>query len=400
MIQECVLAFRDILPPADIPVSEMTASQCLDVIVDADKMKSFYDARIAQALTRFAELRPPTRGGMELADGAREEVSLELGISPQAAATQILQARSLVTRLPATLTALGDGHIDYRRALAMSDLTGALSDQDARLVERRVLLKGRRSNPGKFRDAVRHHVIKADPEAAAHRRDAAAQHRDVTYQPGFDGMGQLTADLTAEETYAAYKQLDRLAHRAKTPGDPRTIGQCRADVLLDLILGKNMEHLNVAVHVTVPLTTLMGLNRHPGELSGYGPITAEHARDLARNATWRRVITDPAGQVLEVSRRRYASPALVDHVRVRDRTCRVPGCTVLAENAEIDHTVRHADHGETSPHNTGAYCKFHNLWKERSPWTVQQPEPGTFTFTSPEGRTYTNPPDPYDQPPY
>jgi hypothetical protein len=398
MTTELLMNFRDILPPAEVPISEMAASQCLDVIADADRMKSFYEARIAQALARFAELRPPGRQGMALADGAREEVSMELGITPQAADTQIKQARTLVKRLPATLSALAEGHIDHRRAVAMTDLTSDLSTEDARVVEKQVLSQGKRSNHGKFRDAVRHHTIKADADAAARRRAAARKRRDVSCQPCFDGMSKLTAELTAEEALAAHKRIDTLARQAKTPGDTRTVGQRRADVLMDLILGDGDKRCNVTMNVTVPLTTLIGLNEHPGELSGYGPITAEHARELATNATWRRILTDPAGQVLEVSRRRHAPAALAEHVRLRDRTCRVPGCAVLAEDTEIDHTVRHMDSGETSAANTGAYCKYHNLWKERSPWTVSQPSPGTFTYTSPEGRSYTTNPDPYPEP--
>jgi hypothetical protein len=398
MTAELLMNFRDTLPPVEIPISEMTASQCLDVIADADRMKSFYEARIAQALTRFAELRPPSRQGMDLADGAREEVSMELGITPQAADTQIQQARKLVTRLPATLSALAEGHIDHKRAVALADLTSDLSSDDARTVEKQVLSQGKRPSHGKFRDAVRHHAIKADAAAAARRRAAARKRRDVSCQPCFDGMSKLTAELTAEDAAAVYKQIDVLAREAKTPDDTRTVGQRRADVLVDLILGEGKKLYNVTVNVTVPMTTLMGLNEHPGELSGYGPITAEHARELAANATWRRILTDSAGQVLEVSRRRHASPALADHIRIRDRSCRIPGCNVLAEESEIDHTVRHSDQGETSAANTGAYCKYHNLWKERSPWTVAQPEPGTFTYTSPEGRTYTTTPDPYPSP--
>ncbi|MBP2330189.1 hypothetical protein JOF56_010574 [Kibdelosporangium banguiense] len=398
MTAELLMNFRDTNPPADIPISAMTASQCLDVIADADRMKSFYDARIAQALTRFAELRPPSRQGMDLADGAREEVSMELGITPQAADTQIQQARKLVTRLPATLSALADGHIDHRRAVALADLTSDLSKEDAHNVEKQVLAQGKRPSHGKFRDAVRRHTIKADADAAARRRAAARKRRDVFCRPCFDGMSELSVNLTAEDAAAVHKRIDTLAREAKTPGDTRTIGQRRADVLVDLILGEGKKLFNVTVNVTVPMTTLMGLNEHPGELSGYGPITAEHARELATNATWRRILTDPAGQVLEVSRRRHASPALADHIRLRDRYCRVPGCNVLAEDSEIDHTVRHSDQGETSAANTGAHCKYHNLWKERSPWTVDQPTPGTFTYTSPEGRTYTTEPDPYPSP--
>ena len=64
----------------------------------------------------------------------------------------------------------------------------------------------------------------------------------------------------------------------------------------------------------------------------------------------------------------------------------------------MDHTVRRAESGPTSPGNTGVYCKYHNLWKERSSWQVHQPSPGTFTFVSPEGRVYTSPPEPYEEP--
>jgi hypothetical protein len=42
----------------------------------------------------------------------------------------------------------------------------------------------------------------------------------------------------------------------------------------------------------------VGLNEHPGELSGYGPITAAHARELARHATWRRVLTQGNGKII------------------------------------------------------------------------------------------------------
>jgi hypothetical protein len=38
------------------------------------------------------------------------------------------------------------------------------------------------------------------------------------------------------------------------------------------------------VNLTVPLTTLLGLGQSPGELTGFGPITAFAARDLAARA--------------------------------------------------------------------------------------------------------------------
>jgi hypothetical protein len=48
------------------------------------------------------------------------------------------------------------------------------------------------------------------------------------------------------------------------------------------------------VHVDVAMTldTLLGLQDDPAYLSHYGPITADLARNLARQATFRCVIVD------------------------------------------------------------------------------------------------------------
>jgi hypothetical protein len=397
VIEEFILQFRDVLPPADIPIPEMSASQCLDVIVDAEKMTSFYDAQTARALARFAELRPPTRPGMDLADGAREEVSMERAIAPQTAATQVRRARELVTRLPQTLAALAEGRIDQRRALAMSDLTAELSEEDAKLVEGRVLVQGRRSTPGRFKEVVRRHVTKVDAEAEARRRRANRERRDVGYQPCFDGMGQLIADLTTEETATVRQRIEGLVEQL--PDDERSPEQREADVLRELLFGGQFKGVDVVLTITVPLLTLQAFDQHLRDPPGTGPAVAELVRELAQDPTWRHMISDPSGRTLDLGHRRYASAALARHIRVRDRTCRVPGCTALAEHSEIDHTIRHVDHGRTNPANTGAYCKFHNLWKERSSWKVAQPTPGTFIFTSPENRVYTNRPDPYEEPP-
>jgi hypothetical protein len=60
----------------------MTADQCLDVITESEKTIARAQGNRTRALARFAELRPPTRKYAELADGAREEVAIEVGISP------------------------------------------------------------------------------------------------------------------------------------------------------------------------------------------------------------------------------------------------------------------------------------------------------------------------------
>jgi hypothetical protein len=396
MGENMLFALRDVSPPADIPIETMTANQCLDGLIDAQRKMAFWNARNARLMARFAELRK--EGGPDLIEGAPEEVAIELGMNPHTAAIHLNQAHDLVTRLPATTAALEAGDIDYVRAKAMKDLTEVLTDAQALRVEEKVLAFGRRTNPGRFRHSIRYHVIAADPSAAERLRRTAKAARDVSGRDLPEGMGQLSITLEPHEAQAAYDQINALANKVKTP--ERSLAQCRADVFMDLVLGKTIERSPVHVNVVVPMSTLMGLNRHPGEITGFGPITAEYARELAQHGTWRRMITDEHGQVLEVSRRRFASPALARHIRLRDRICRQPGCSRSADKAEIDHTVRHADGGVTAVDNTSALCRKHNLMRERTGWDSRQSLPGTLVFRTPANRTHITTPEPYDLPPF
>ena len=40
-------------------------------------------------------------------------------------------------------------------------------------------------------------------------------------------------------------------------------------------------------------------------------------------------------------------------------------------------------------------CRHHHILKHHPRWHLTQPAPGTFTWTTPTGRTYTTTPDPH-----
>jgi hypothetical protein len=152
------------------------------------------------------------------------------------------------------------------------------------------------------------------------------------------------------------------------------------------------------VHVTVPITMLMGLDESPGELRGYGPIPAELARDIAAEGTWRRLLTDPeSGTLLDHGRTTYTPPVgLADHVRARDVECRSPICRRTAVDADLDHTVAWNDGGTTSEHNLHAGCRHDHRLKTHAPgWTVTQSRDGTITYITPTGHRYTSRPHDY-----
>ncbi|TDE14382.1 DUF222 domain-containing protein, partial [Jiangella asiatica] len=83
----------------------------------------------------------------------------------------------------------------------------------------------------------------------------------------------------------------------------------------------------VTVHVTFAFPSLIGVDDRPGDLDGYGPIPAHTARHLAAAGIWQWVRTHPAsGHYVDHGRMRYRpTQSLIDHVVLRDRTCRTPG---------------------------------------------------------------------------
>ncbi|MCK6211041.1 HNH endonuclease [Georgenia sp. EYE_87] len=130
-------------------------------------------------------------------------------------------------------------------------------------------------------------------------------------------------------------------------------------------------------------------------MDGVGAITPEVARALAAGGTWRRVVLDPfSGTVLDVGRTTYRPPAdLARLVRERDGTCVAPGCSVPATSCQLDHTVSWANGGPTAEWNLGPLCERDHPLKSCGAFTVEQPAPGEFVWTTPSGHRYRRTPD-------
>ena len=261
---------------------------------------------------------------------------------------------------------------------------------------------------GRLRAALARAVISIDPAAARGRHERATIERRVELWALPDGMAAIYAALPAADAIACHGWLTALAEKAKGPGDARTLDQRRADALADLAFtGLESGDLPrrhgrpVQLQVAVAASTMLGLDDQPGELTGYGPITAEVARILAGDATWRRILTDPAsGAVLDVGTTTYRPPQhLAELVMARDKTCRAPGCRIPARRCELDHSIRFPD-GPTAEHNLGCGCKHDHRMKHETEWDVEQLPDATFIWTSPTGHRYVVPPEPFlDLPP-
>jgi hypothetical protein len=148
----------------------------------------------------------------------------------------------------------------------------------------------------------------------------------------------------------------------------------------------------------VALSTLLGFDDQPGDLAGHGPIPAHLARRIAadQSGTWRRLVTDPWGRLLDHGASSYRPPQdLADYVLARDRVCRAPGCRRQARNCDLDHLIPFSEGGATSTQNLLSECRRHHIQKHETPWRVTGDPDDEITWTDPAGRTYTTHPAEY-----
>ena len=156
------------------------------------------------------------------------------------------------------------------------------------------------------------------------------------------------------------------------------------------------------VLVTVPVLTLLGRSEEPGTLEGYGPIDADTARRIAARApSFTRILTHPeTGAVLSVGRDRYAVPRdLRTWLRVRDETCRFPGCNRSAGRTDVDHVTDWQYGGGTDYGNLVHLCRSHHRLKHHTAWSSTSTGGGRVRWLSPSGHEYQTAPATHIRPP-
>jgi hypothetical protein len=89
------------------------------------------------------------------------------------------------------------------------------------------------------------------------------------------------------------------------------------------------------------------------------------------------------------------STRIREYIEARDQTCRQPNCRQPAWRSDLDHTKPWDRGGLTCMCNLGGGCRTHHQIKQQPGWTLLQPKPGYFEWTTPAGRTYATGPDAY-----
>jgi hypothetical protein len=200
--------------------------------------------------------------------------------------------------------------------------------------------------------------------------------------------------------------IQALADRVQ-PEDPRTADQRRADALTQLATSlltgdtcgrlPSRQRTRPAVQVSVALSTLLGVDEQPGELAGHGPIPAALARRLAADptGTWRRIVTDQHGRLLDYGRQTYRPPEdVTEHLTARDRTCRFPHCTRTATAASWTTSPRGPTAAPPTPRTCTSCARGTTTSSTRPRGRCDEPPTATRTGPAPPAGTTAPPPPP------
>src|SRR5690625_2567685 len=242
-------------------------------------------------------------------------------------------------------SALTQGHIGSSHAAASDRSTNGDSANAETTDETR-----RRADSGSATTGTEASSPSAQPDAG----DDSAQSQDIGQEPAQgsarDGPGRCCCGAVNTESSAAAGSAGGGLRLQNTRGKP------------------------VTVNVTVPYSTLIGIDEHPGQLAGYGTITADVARRIAATGTWRRILTDPVnGAPLDYGRTRYEPPPeLAAFIALRDGRCTFPGCSRTAHTSQVDHTTPYGHGGTTAHTNPGCLDQVCHLLKTFAAWTLTQ----------------------------
>jgi hypothetical protein len=332
---------------------------------------------------------------------AAQEIACATHVHYATAMTTVGVVERVAECLPASWVALDRGQITLAHLKAVEHETRHCPPRVAEAVDSQVvpLTVERGWTPSETAKAARKLLFALDPEGAAGRAAEAKNDADVKCYPDPDGMATVIAHGPAEKSQQILAAANSRAETMARDGDQRPVGVRRFDALYDLVFGAaNTAGGGVVVRVETQLrmdmSTFLGCDDNPGELIGYGPITAAAARLIAADSTLRRLITDPlTGDTLDLGLKSYRPSAALKRIVLAEHpTCTMPGCNRPAHTAQIDHRHERQDGGRTDRTNLKPLCLMHHQMKTKKQWTVDVQPDGTETWTSLLGFTHTKKP--------
>jgi hypothetical protein len=319
-------------------------------------------------------------------------------------------ARSIATgeeadRLPASVTALGEGRIGFAHLALLAATARALQGtaREAGFDERPLLELAVEHSVGRFAFDCTDARHAADAAGVLAEHVSAVESRRLELSRCEDGRMVIRGLLDPVGGAALRVALAPLCARSGV-GDDRPRGRRLADGLVELAMhaldrgfatdrGGPRTHLQL----TASVETVRGVVGAPGgDLEFAGAVPAATVQRLACDASVRRVLLGPESVVIDVGRAlRVPSGAGRAALRVRDRGCVWPGCDRPSSWTNVHHVVHWGHGGDTNLHNLVLLCHRHHWSVHEGGWQLVRTDDRRVLAIPPSSmyRSWTRAPD-------
>ena len=376
-------------------------------LVRAAEARDAHDAEVAAAEGRPAR---PAYERMEPVRLARSHVTTAMCVTAWYAGRLVDTAVQLHTRLPRLNEAVRQGSMDESVIVTLACRLRDVPDELVAAVESVVVasvLAQVRDGDQPSRDALRSRVDRAveqlDADEMDRQRERAREGRRVSFRPRGQGMASMWAVLTQEEASALECRL-RADAEVDDPEEPRTLDQRMADALAGLASNGDPGEPGGAaprprsLQITVISSVAAGMPARVefvrGAYSSFDRLCAEVLAEENGGARFEFVDPTPGAQDHPDEALRYfLSAAMERRIRLRDGTCRHPGCRVPAEDCQIDHVIafdrlRPELGGPSAEWNLVCLCRGHHLEKTFGRWTYRPGPLGELIVITETGKDY------------
>lgn len=278
------------------------------------------------------------------------------------------QASRLRDHVPSAWAAFADGAIDAQRASTVAVAVDRLHEPASiAALDDAVAGYAASHTCGELRRWLHKLIDRLEPDDVD-EAEAARASRSVDVEHLGHGMSLVSGRVPTTAAVAIATRLRLAAKAMVDPFDRRTRDQKRADLFVSWLPNATGTDCGIRaeVAIVVEATALAGVTDTPAHVidpEDDVPIPADWVFDIAGSGStlWTRLLTDPAGRVLDVTHLGYQPPeSLRRAVQWRDMTCRIRGCHRRSDTTDLDHHVPYDAGGPTTAANLRSLCRRHH----------------------------------------